>query len=472
MSEIKADICVVGAGAGGLSVASVAAQLGARVVLVEKSAMGGDCLHAGCVPSKAMLAAAAEAAHMRRASRFGVLPQSWRVDWTRVRGHVRQVIERIAPHDSQERFESLGVRVIRAHGRFEDGRTLRAGTARVRARFFVLATGSSPFVPNIEGLSQIDFLTNENIFTCTDTIEHLLVVGGGPIGLEMAQAHRRLGAEVTVVEGARALARDDREMAAVVLARMRREGVRIYEHAEVRRVARQGKDVVARVCHEGREITLTGSHLLVATGRKPNVRGLSLENAGIEYGRQGIVVDRRLRTSNHRVFALGDVVGPYPFTHMASYQAGVVLRNMLFRIPAKVDYSAVPWVTYTDPELAQVGLTEDEAKARGLRVRVLRWDMRENDRAQTELREEGGVKVVVGRRGRILGATIAAACAGEWIQPWVLALSQRLRIGAMADMIAPYPTLAEANKRVAGQYFADTLFSPWSQRLVRWLLKL
>jgi len=441
------------------------------VVLVEKGETGGDCLNTGCVPSKALIAAAEKAQAVRDAANVGVHADSLCTDWQQVHAHVQDVIAAIAPNDSQQRFEQLGVTVVRAAGTFEDAKTLRAGDQRIRARYFVLATGSSPFVPPIEGLDEIDYLTNENIFRQSEMIRHLIVIGGGPIGMELAQAHRRLGAEVTVMEMARLLVKDDAEMAAVVIERMRKEGVTFYEGGRNLHFEKT-PDGIAVYCEtdEGEQCAY-GSHVLIATGRRANVEDLNLEAAGIDYSPRGVRVDARLRTSNRRVFAIGDVAGPYQFTHMAAYQAGIVIRNMLFRLPAKVDYSAVPWVTYTDPELAHVGLTQKQAENKGMAVRVLRWEMTENDRAQAERRTEGRIKVIVGHRGRVLGATIVGLHAGELIQPWILAVSQKMKISAMAGLIAPYPTLGEAGKRVAGSFYADTLFSPKVKRIVHWLLK-
>ncbi len=471
MSELlNVDVCVIGAGSGGLSVAAGAARLGARVALVEKGEMGGDCLNTGCVPSKALLAAAEKAQAVRDARCFGIQAAEPVVDWAVVHRHVHQVIEKIAPNDSQERFEGLGVRVVRAAGAFEDARTLRAGEARIRARFFVLATGSSPFVPPIPGLDAVDYLTNENVFDNKEAVDHLIVIGGGPIGMELAQAHRRLGARVTVMETARLLAKDDPELAGIVIERLRAEGVEFLEGGRNLRVEPREGGVAVYCTMDGTETCVTGSHLLVATGRRPNVDGLNLEAAGVRYSPRGVEVDARLRTSNRRVFAVGDVAGPYQFTHMAAYQAGIVIRNMLFRLPARVDYSAVPWVTYTDPELAHVGLTEAAAREQGRKIRVLRWRFADNDRAQAERRTEGMLKVVTATNGRVLGATMAGLHAGELIQPWVLAVSSRMKIGALAGMIAPYPTLAEVNKRIAGSFYEDALFSDRVRRLVRLLL--
>jgi len=470
--ELKVDICVIGAGSGGLSVAAGAVQMGASVVLVEKSEMGGDCLNTGCVPSKAMLAAAEKAQAARDAGAFGVQVSEPVVDWAAVHRHVYQVIEKIAPNDSEERFTDLGVQVIRAAGSFEDEQTLRAGEYVIRAKYFVLATGSSPFVPPISGLEYIPHLTNENIFDNQEVIEHLIVIGGGPIGIEMAQAHRRLGAKVTVLEMVRLLMKDDPELSRIVIDRLTDEGITFHEGGRNLKLERTDDGSIAANFETdvGKQYA-NGSHLLIATGRRANVDGLNLEAAGVTYTQRGIDVDARLRTSNKRIFAIGDVTGPYQFTHMAAYQAGIVIRNMLFKLPARVDYSAVPWVTYTDPELAHVGMSEADAKKAGKDIRVLRWKFEENDRAQAERRTEGMIKVVTSRKGQILGASIVGLHAGELIQPWVLAISQKLKIGAMAAMIAPYPTLAEANKRIAGSFYTDKLFSTGTKYLVRFLMK-
>ncbi len=474
MKEVlQTDICVIGAGSGGLSVAAGASQMGADVVLIEKGAMGGDCLNTGCVPSKAILAAAEKAQGMREADAFGIRSATPGVEWSGVHKHIHDVIAAIAPNDSVERFEGLGVQVIRANAHFIDDRTVEAGDIHIRARYFVLATGSSPFVPPINGLDGIDYFTNENIFDNREKIDHLIVIGGGPIGMELAQAHRRLGAEVTVMEMARLLVKDDPELAAVVIERMRQEGVNFYEGGRDLQLEKgKGGTILAHCTTDEGDVCVTGSHLLIATGRRANVDGLNMETAGVNYSPRGVEVDARLRTSNRRIFAIGDVAGPYQFTHMAAYQAGIVIRNMLFKLPAKVDYSAVPWVTYTDPELAHVGMSEADAEKAGRDVRVLRWSFRENDRAQAERRTEGVIKVVTEKSGRILGASIVGLHAGELIQPWILAIGQKLKIGAMASMIAPYPTLAEVNKRIAGSFYTDKLFSAGTKKVVRALMRL
>ncbi|GAB4353852.1 MAG: FAD-dependent oxidoreductase [Kiloniellaceae bacterium] len=470
---ITADLCIIGAGSGGLSVAAGAAQMGARVVLIEKGAMGGDCLNSGCVPSKSLIAAAAAADSVRHAGRFGVNGHEPAVDFAGVRDHVRGVIAGIAPHDSVERFEGLGVTVIQAAAQFTGPREVTAGDARVRAKRFVIATGSTPAVPPISGLDSVPYLTNETIFDLAERPEHLIVIGGGPIGAELAQAQRRLGARVSLLEMARVLAKDDPQVTAVARQRLIEDGVEIHEGIRIKTVAREGNAIAVTLEANGSETTLSGSHLLVAAGRKATVEGLGLEAAGVAYSAKGIAVDRRLRSSNKRVFAVGDVavvegLGSYQFTHVAGYHAGIVIRNALFRLPAKVNYDALPWVTYTDPEIAHVGLTEARAREiHGERVTVLTAPFAENDRARTERAAEGLVKVVVGPRGKILGASIAGRHAGELLQPWVLAIGQGLKIAAMANMIAPYPTLGEASKRAAGTYYTPTLFGERTKKIVR-----
>jgi len=475
--RLDVDVCVIGAGSGGLSVAAGASQLGQRVVLIERAKMGGDCLNYGCVPSKSLIAAARAAAAIRGAGRFGVTAGEPAVDARAVQAHVRGVIAAIAPNDSVERFTGLGVRVIQAAARFENENEVTAGDVRVRARRFVIATGSSAAVPPIPGLAAdggagTPYLTNETIFDLDERPGHLLVVGGGPIGCEIAQAYRRLGAAVTVIEMASILPKDDPELVDFVRRRMRREGVEIVEGAKIQRVEGAAGNLAAIVEHQGRDLRIAGTHLLVATGRKPNVAGLNLEAAGVRASPKGIDVDARLRTANRRIYALGDAVGGYQFTHMAGYHAGIVIRNALFRLPAKVDHSAVPWVTYTDPELANVGLSEREARRHhGDRIRLARWSFHENDRAQAEREPEGLIKVVADPRGRVLGAGIVGPNAGELLLTWSLAIAKKAKLKDIAGLIAPYPTLSEVSKRAAGSFYMRQLFSPRTRRLVRFLAR-
>ena len=452
---IKTDLCVIGGGSGGLSVAAGAVQMGASVVLLEGHKMGGDCLNYGCVPSKALIAAAKHANAMTSGARFGVAPVVPKVDYAAAMDHVADVIRGIEPHDSVERFEGLGVRVITEHGRFVSPREVEAGGHRIRARRFVIATGSSPLVPPIPGIDTVPCLTNETIFDLCERPEHLIVVGGGPIGMELAQAHRRLGSEVTVLEGLVALGKDDPELTPVVLDRLRGEGIEIREGAVVSGVSGTAGDVSVTT---GDGETHAGTHLLMAVGRKPNIDRLDLASAGIKAERSGIRVNSALRTTNRRVYAIGDVAGGLQFTHVASYHAGIVIRSALLGLPAKAGTAHVPWVTYTDPELAHVGLSEADARKRhGSRVEIVRFDYQENDRARAERATRGFVKVVV-VGGRPVGASMVGEQAGELIQVWSLAIANRLKMGAVAGMISPYPTLGELNKRAAGQYFRAAPF--------------
>lgn len=475
--EIKADLCIIGAGSGGLSLAASTVQLGLKVVLIEKHKMGGDCLNYGCVPSKAMIAAARRAHHMRSAGKFGIQPVQPQISPRGVHDHIHGVIAAIAPNDSVERFTGLGVQVIQASARFVDRHSVIAGDKLIRATRFCIATGSSPAIPPIPGLDQVHFFTNETIFDNDGPIDHLIVIGGGPIGLELAQAHLRLGARVTVLEGMKAMAKDDPELAEVVLEKMRAEGLVIREGANVERVeGSAGRIRVTIATATGPEM-VEGTHLLVAAGRKPNVSDLNLEAAKIKFDRRGIGVSKTLKTSNSKVFAIGDVTGGLQFTHVANYHAGIVLRHMLLgrltrlilRSGATVRDDHVPWVTFTDPELANVGLTEDEAKKRYGAIAIYRWPFHENDRAQAERATEGFIKVITDRKGRILGAAVVGEQAGEIIQMWSLAISQGMNITAMTQWISPYPTLSEVNKRAALGYYAGKVGSPLVRKVIGFL---
>lgn len=452
MERIKTDLCVIGAGSGGLSVAAGAVQMGVDVVLLEGGEMGGDCLNYGCVPSKALIAAGKKAHALRGG--FGTASAEPKTDFAAAKAHVRAVIETIEPHDSQERFEGLGVRVIRAYGSFISATEVQAGEHVIEARRFVIATGSSPFVPPITGLDQVPYDTNETIFSQTEKPDHLLVLGGGPIGMELAQAHHRLGCKVTVIEGDRALGKDDPEAAAVVLDRLRSEGVEIAEGAMAREV--RGKPGAIEVdTSDGR--SFKGSHLLVAVGRKANIERLALDKAGIAHDRS-IKVDANLKTTNRRAYAIGDVAGGLQFTHVAGYHAGVIIRSALFGLPSKAKTTHIPWVTYTDPELAQIGPTEAQARERfGDKLEVVRFDYSGNDRAIATGQTVGFIKVMI-VKGRAVGATIVGAEAGELIGTWALAIANSMKMSQIAAMVAPYPTLGEINKRAAGAYFTPRLF--------------
>ncbi|EYD73427.1 dihydrolipoyl dehydrogenase family protein [Limimaricola hongkongensis] len=465
MSHIDCDICIIGAGSGGLSVAAGAAQMGARVVLVEKGEMGGDCLNSGCVPSKALLAAAKQAHQMTKGAEMGITPVAPEIDFAAVKDHVARSIATIAPVDSQERFEGFGVTVIREHARFTSPDEMQAGDTTIKARRFVLATGSRPLVPPIDGIEDTPYFTNETIFDLREKPRHLLVIGGGPIGIEMAQAHRRLGCEVTVIEGMKALGKDDPELAGQLLDSLRAEGIRIEEDAKVTAVSgREGAITVET--EKGR---FEGSHMLMAVGREVVTDGLGLDVAHVKHDRKGIAVGADLRSeTNRRVYAVGDAAGGLMFTHVAGYHAGVIIRSMLFGLPSKAKTSHIPWATYTDPGLAQVGLTEAQARAaHGDALRVIRAAFDENDRAIAETRTKGMLKLMA-VKGRPVGATIYGANADDLIGVWAIAIASGLRLSKIAGAVLPYPSFGEINKRAAGNYFSASLFdNKWVKTAVR-----
>jgi pyruvate/2-oxoglutarate dehydrogenase complex dihydrolipoamide dehydrogenase (E3) component len=463
------DLCVIGGGPGGLSVAAAAAAFGVPTVLIERHKMGGDCLNTGCIPSKAMLAAARRAEAIRSDNEFGVVAQGV-IDFTKVHDYVQSVVAAVAPTDSAERFAGLGVRVIREHAKFKDRSTVQAGDIEIRARRFVIATGSRPAVPPIPGIDSGPYLTNESIFDLKERPEHLIIIGAGPVGMELAQAFRRVGSSVTVLEETQPLAKDDPECAAIVLDRLEREGVVIRSGLNVIGITHAGATVTATIEIAGAEQTITGSHLLVATGRKPQIDGLDLDAAGIRHDRTGILVNKKLKTRNRRVYAIGDcAAGQLQFTHAANYHASLVIRNALFRLPVRVDNNAIPWVTYTEPELAHIGLTEKQARTGRLKIRVARWPYYDNDRAQTERDTHGHIKVITTRKGKIVGATIVGAQAGELIGMWTLAIAHGLNIRSFTEIVLPYPTLSELGKRAALDFFAPGLTSSWVRRIIGWL---
>ena len=465
MELIKTDVLVIGGGSGGLSVAAGAVQMGARVVLLEGHKMGGDCLNYGCVPSKALLATASMAHVQGGNAAMGVESAEKSIDYGTAKDFVASVIGQIAPHDSVARFESLGVDVIEAFGRFISPTEVQAGDRVIIARRIVIATGSSPLVPPIPGLSDVPYYTNETVFDLRERPDHLLIIGGGPIGMEMAQAHRRLGSEVTVIEGQKVLAKDDPELVAILVQKLRDEGIEIVEEALAQSVSGKGGDITVSTSRGA----FHGTHLLMAVGRKVNTERLDLEAAGIAYDRSEIKVDGGLRTSNRRVYAIGDVAGGLQFTHVAGYHAGVVIRSMLFGLRSKAKSSHIPWAIYTDPELAQVGLSEAQARAKfGACLEVARFDFVGSDRAIANGKTTGLIKVMV-VKGRPVGASIVGAGAGELIGLWAMALANNLKMSAIAATVLPYPSMGEINKRVTGAYFSPKLFeSPF----VRWLVGL
>lgn len=466
---LRPDLCVIGAGAAGLSVAAAAAAFGVSVVLIEKGQMGGECLNVGCVPSKALLAAAQRVADARAAAPFGIDAQA-QASPQRVRDHIRETIAAIAPVDSVARFEGMGVRVLRAAARFTDPRTVIAGDLKVQPRRFVLAVGSTPAVPPIEGLTDTPFLTNETVFDLADIPAHLIIIGGGAIGMELAQAWRRLGAAVTLLEAQTILPREDPELVAVAATALRREGVDLREHVRIEKISHTpGEGFMVAMAHG---LTLQGSHLLVATGRRARTDTLDLPAANVVTEAGGITVDAGLRTSNKKIYAIGDCAAGLPrLTHAANAMAGVVVRNALFRLPAKFDAEKMPRVIFTDPEIAVCGLTEAQAREKHRHIAIQRWPFADNDRARAERAIEGHVKLITDKKGKLLGVGIAGKNAGEMLPFWQLALDKKMTMRDIAGTVFPYPLMGEAGKRAATAHFLPLTQKPLLRRLIALLRK-
>jgi pyruvate/2-oxoglutarate dehydrogenase complex dihydrolipoamide dehydrogenase (E3) component len=471
--EVDCDLAIIGAGAGGLSLASGASQLGLNVVLIESGKMGGDCLNSGCVPSKSLLAAAKSIYQCEHKARyFGAEFDMKSVDFQKVMAHLKKVIGFIAKNDSVKRFESLGVTVIKAHGKFLETDVLVAKDLRIKAKRFVLATGSSPFVPPIPGVESVPYYTNETIFSLKKLPKELVIVGGGPIGCELAQAFAMLGSRVTILEAFNILPKDEKDCVAIVRDELKAMNIKIYEQSEVKKIQKNGKTgILVMLAKDGVESKVSGTHILIATGRRPNINDMGLEKANVAFSPKGIEVNSRLQSTNKNIYAIGDVASPYQFTHVASYQAGVVLKNIVFKLPAKVSYEAIPWVTYTYPELAHVGKTTADFSD-DTQFQVTEWLFQDNDRAQAEFDVSGKIKVLTDKKGKILGVTIVGVHAGELILPWVMALQQKKSLRSFTDIVAPYPSLSEISKQVSGEFYKPKLFSNTTRRLVRWLQKL
>jgi dihydrolipoamide dehydrogenase len=446
---VEYDLVIIGGGSAGLVVASAAAQLKAKVALVERDRLGGDCLWVGCVPSKSLIHASRIAYEVKHAGRFGIDCQNPEIEFAKAIGHVQDVISTIQPHDSPERFASLGVEVIFGSGTFVDRHTFEVNGKPLKARAFVISTGSRPAVPAIPGLEAAGYLTNEQVFSLTERPDSLAVIGGGPIGCELGQAFHRLGSQVTIIASRdRLLPKEEPEAAEVVQQQLQSEGIHILTQSRVEKVA-----VV-----EGKKHLWAGDEkivvdqILLAAGRQPNVESLNLETAGVEVTKSGIRVNDKLQTTNPRIYACGDVIGGYQFTHVAGYEASVVLKNALFFPLSKANYRVIPWATFTDPELARVGLTEQQAREQyGEDVYILKQDFAGVDRAQAEAATNGFAKIITRGNGEILGAHLVGAAAGELIHEIVLAMSNRLKVSALTSMIHIYPTLAEVNSKAALQ---------------------
>jgi pyruvate/2-oxoglutarate dehydrogenase complex dihydrolipoamide dehydrogenase (E3) component len=472
MPRPEFDLAIIGGGAGGLVVAAGGAQLGAKVVLVEKDRLGGDCLWHGCVPSKSLLKSARVAWQMRHADRWALSPHDPKPDLAQVMARVAGVIRGIAPNDSPERFRKLGVDVIFGEGRFVDRGAFEVAGRRLTARAFVVATGSHPTIPNIPGLDAIRYLTNETVFELREPVPHLVMLGAGPIGSEMAQAFRRLGSEVTVIDLAPAiLPREDADLSGVVFEQLKAEGVRYQLGATIAQVEQtvSGLRVLIRD-KEGTPRPIDATHLMIAAGRSANIEKLGLDAAGVEVDRGRIVLQEGLRTTNRNVYVVGDVAGGHQFTHLAEHHAGIVLRQTIFRMTWARPASVIPWCTYTDPELARVGLSETEAQKSGVAHRVYRFPFSDIDRARAEGETEGLAKIVTRPDGKLLGAAIVGPHAGEIIAAYTLALAKGLSAADLSDTIHAYPTLAQINRRVADLRRKEGLTPTarlWIQRLFR-----
>jgi pyruvate/2-oxoglutarate dehydrogenase complex dihydrolipoamide dehydrogenase (E3) component len=472
MSEtLRPDLCIIGAGAAGLSVAASAAAFGVPSVLIERGEMGGECLNTGCVPSKALIAAARAAKGPPAALRSPGRVDAAMFDHQHVKAHVNGVIADIAPSDSAARYAALGVEVIKSEAVFVDRSTLKADDKLIKARRFVIASGSKPAIPDLAGLDAVPYLTNESVFELAERPGHLLIIGAGPVGCELGQAFRRLGSEVTLFDAGRLLPREDEEAAGIVRAALERDRVVLRERIRLAAVAATEEGV--RVHFSDAASTprqATGTHLLIAAGRVPTTIGLGLDEGWIKHDKGGIIVDHGMRTSNPRVFAVGDCVGGMAsgcrFTHAASLQASLVIRNALFRLPARFDPATLPRVTFTDPEIAAVGLSEEEARVKHGRIRVLRFPLGETDRARAEGEAEGLVKLVASTSGRVLGATICGKGAGEMIPLWTLALKEKMKLSKIAGLVMPYPTLSEASRRAALEFYLPLARRPFMRRIL------
>lgn len=475
MSGFDYDIAIIGGGAGGLSVAAGTAQLGARTLLVEREPhLGGDCLFYGCVPSKTLIATARARHVMASAKRYGLpavaLPP---VDFTQVRARIQAVITDIRGHDSIERFCGLGAEVRFGAARFVDEHTAEVDGRRVSAAKWVVATGARAQLPPIPGLAETPHLTNREIFSLERLPERLIILGGGPIAVELAQAFRRLGSQVDVIQRSeRILSRDDADMAALVQQALEAEGVRFHLGVRFTGVARENGATVVRFDQAGAARDLIGDALLVALGRTPNVEGLGLEQAGVDFSPKGIAVDARLRTSQKHIFACGDVTGQYQFTHAAGYEAGVVVANAIFRLPRKADYTWLPWCTYTEPGLGHIGMNEAMAKKAGREYRVVTERFADNDKARAEGETEGLLKLLLGTDGKPLGVQIVGHGAGELLGEWGVVLSGKVPLTTLAGIVHPYPSRAESAKAVAGRIIGEKLFSPTVQKALHYVFGL
>jgi pyruvate/2-oxoglutarate dehydrogenase complex dihydrolipoamide dehydrogenase (E3) component len=462
MGNYDFDIGIIGGGAAGLTVAAGAVQLGAKTLLVEKDKdLGGDCLHYGCVPSKTLIRTACVYHLMKHADAYGLpktdLPP---VDYGEIRKRIQSVISTIQKHDSEERFCSLGAKVEFGTPRFRDEQSIWLNGRSFSAKNWVVSTGSSPKRPPIEGLDKIPYITNKEIFSLDRLPESMVVLGAGPIAIEMAQAFCRLGTRVSVVQrSGQILSKEDKDMADAVMEVLTLEGVAFYLNASVVRVRDCGREREILIKYGGREVSLKAERTLVALGRDPNTEGLNLDGIGVESDKKGIKVDERLRTTQKHIFAAGDVTGKFHFTHAAGYQGGIVVSNAVFHLPRKTNYTFLPWCTYTDPELASIGMNEKRANKAGIEYTVYTEAFKDNDRSLAVGERVGKIKLVLDKNEKPMGVQILGPQAGELLNEWVAIFNGKVKLSTLASSVHPYPTLGEINKRVAGDYFSPKIFS-------------
>ncbi|MBW1791405.1 MAG: FAD-dependent oxidoreductase [Deltaproteobacteria bacterium] len=463
MADFDYDIGILGGGAAGLTVASGASQLGAKTLLIEKEKeLGGDCLHFGCVPSKTLIKTAHVYHLMKHADRFGLPPVTPQpVDFCKVAERIQNVISVIQKHDSVERFCQLGVKVNFGSPHFTDEHTVDLDGKSITAKTWLIATGSSPAAPPLEGLDTVPYLTNKEIFSLDTLPESLIILGAGPIAIEMAQAFCRLGSKVTVLQrSGQILSKEDKDMADEVMKVREQEGVTFHLGCTMNKARDLGNSrEVSITTASGKNINVNSSEILVALGRSINTEGLGLEHIGVEYSRKGIEVDKRLHTSQKHIYAAGDVIGGYQFTHAAGYEGGIVISNAVFHLPRKTDYTWMPWCTYTGPELASIGMNEKMAQAAGVEYRVWTENFGDNDRSLAEGEETGKIKLLIGEKGKPIGVQILGPHAGDLLAEWVAVLNGGLKLSGLAGSIHPYPTIAEINKKVVGAVFSEKIFS-------------
>ncbi len=465
------DIIIIGGGSGGLAAAAGAAKLGAKVALIEKNKLGGECLWTGCVPSKALIHAATVASTIKKAKTAGIEVPSAKIHFSNIMDYVQNIIKKIQPHDSPERFRSMGVDVIFSNPQFETKHTIIVNDQKLYSKKFIIATGSRPFKLPIKGLEETGYLTNETIFENKKFPKTLLILGGGPIGVEMAQAFARLGSKVIVFErGENILSKEDTTISKKIESILTKEGITILKNTEILKVEKKTGKKIITYKQNNNTTTINGDEILAAVGRTPNIEGLNLESINVEYDKRSIKVNKHLQTTVKNIYAIGDVNGKYLFTHAAAYEAGIALTNALFHLPIKTDYTAMPWTTFTQPEIARVGMTEEEAKQKHSDALVFETGFETNDRAQTDDATQGFIKTITTKKGNILGVHIIGEHAGELIAEFVLAMRKNLKIQDIYKTVHVYPTLSGINAKIAGTFYEKKL-TPTMKKILKFIFR-